>query len=349
MILPGSQLYNLILLAVGMLCWGIWANTFRMTSKWRFELYYFDFAVGAVMGALLIGFTVGNNGWDGFSIVDDILLSGRRQEAFAIVAGTVFNLGNMLIVGALSIAGITATYVIGMGLMLTAAFLFSYFFSPAGNGMLLGIGAFVAVGAAVCMAIASRTHSLNKLAALQREGKTKSTRRTVSVKGLIMAAAGGVVAGIAFPVANMAREGDNGLGPYSLGLFFAVGVAVSTFIFNLFFMNLPIQGAPLEIGAYFKGAVRSHWLGIFGGALWYIGLISLFVVARAEGRNIPPALSVRAIMMGSAVLGALIGIFRWRDFADAEGSVKTVLTVALVLFAVGAVALSFSAGLVAVG
>lgn len=344
MILPGNQLYNLILLAFGMLCWGLWANTFRMTSKWRFELYYFDFAVGAIMAALVVGFTAGNNGWDGFSIIDDIMLAGKRQEAFALVAGVVFNLGNMLIVGALSIAGITAAYVIGMGLMLTSAFLFAYFFAPSGNGVLLGLGAMVAVGAAACMGIASRTHSLNRLAALAREGRTKSTRKRVSVKGLVMAAVGGVLAGLAFPVANMAREGDNGLGPYSLGLFFALGLAISTFIFNLFFMNLPIQGDPLEIAAYFKGAVKSHWLGTFGGILWYIGLISLFVVARADAKNMPPALSIRAIMMGSAVVGALFGIFRWRDFANAEGNVKTFLTIALVLFAVGVVALSFSAG-----
>lgn len=65
MILPGSQLYNLILLAIGMLCLGTWANTYRMTSKWRYELYYFDFAVGALVAALVIGFTAGSLGWMG--------------------------------------------------------------------------------------------------------------------------------------------------------------------------------------------------------------------------------------------------------------------------------------------
>ena len=148
MILPGSQLFNLILLALGMLCWGLWANTFKMTSKWRFELYYFDFAIGALLAAVIIGFTFGSQGWDGFSLIDDLRLAGRRQEAGAAAAGMVFNLGNMLIVGSLAVAGITVAYVIGLGLMLTTGMVITYFTAPSGNGMLLGLGAVMILGAA---------------------------------------------------------------------------------------------------------------------------------------------------------------------------------------------------------
>src|SRR6185312_14165531 len=117
MILPGSQMFNLILLAVGMLCLGTWFNTFKMTTKWRFELYAFDFAVGVVIASLLIGFTFGTLGWDGFALLDDMRIGAKQKDAIAMLAGAVFNLGGMLMLGGLSIAGITAAYMIGISLM----------------------------------------------------------------------------------------------------------------------------------------------------------------------------------------------------------------------------------------
>ena len=39
---------------VTMLCWGSWANTQKLASKeWRFELFYWDYAVGIFLASLL--------------------------------------------------------------------------------------------------------------------------------------------------------------------------------------------------------------------------------------------------------------------------------------------------------
>src|SRR5271157_3574904 len=106
MILPGSFTYTLILAILGMVLWGSWANTFKSRpAKWRFELYCFDFAIGTLVAAILLGFTLGNLGYDGFSVIDDLSLAGKRQEMFAFVAGGSFALGNMLLLGGMSISG----------------------------------------------------------------------------------------------------------------------------------------------------------------------------------------------------------------------------------------------------
>src|ERR1700685_3654824 len=106
MILPGSYAAVLLLLFFGMLCWGTWANTFKATGdKWRYELYCFDFAFGLVLAAILLALTLGSLGFDGFSFADDLRLAGKRQDFFGFVAGAVFNLGNMLLLGAGSVAG----------------------------------------------------------------------------------------------------------------------------------------------------------------------------------------------------------------------------------------------------
>src|SRR6185312_4480222 len=313
MILPGSELYNLILLAIGMLCLGTWANTYRMTSKWRFELYYFDFAIGAVLAAVIVGFTFGSLGWDGFALMDDLGIAGKHNMAYALAAGVVFNLGNMLIIGALSLSGVTIAYVSGMGMMLASGMLITYFTSPGGNGAMTWGGAALVLAAAIVLTVAFRQQAMARLVALMREGKTKSTKKTVSMKGQILAIVGGAIAGGCFPLINTARVGENGLGPYSLGLFFAIGIMISTFVFNLFFMNLPIHGEPLEFTAYFNGKSKFRLLGLLGGVLWYGWLCAILVAARAQGPNIVSPVASRALLLGAIIIGCIWGLMRWKE------------------------------------
>jgi glucose uptake protein len=345
MILPGSQLLNIILLVFGMLCIGSWANTLKMIPKWRFELYCFDFVIGAVLASILLGLTFGSLGWDGFALSDDLSLAGKQKDAFALVAGAVFNLGNMLILGALSVAGITVAYVIGVGIMLTSGMVMTRFTSPSGNGALLAAGAAMVFISAILLAFASKMHSMERLVILIREGKTKSTRKTVSVKGILLALAGGIVGGGYFPLVNAARNGEDGLGPYALGIFFVIGIGISTFVFNLFFMNLPIGGEPLEITAWFQGKAKFHWLGVLGGILWYLGFASVLIVARAEGNNVVAPVTLRALILVAAMVGAMWGLLRWKEFAGASGKVRTTMLIALFSFVLGIVGLCASAGM----
>src|SRR5437764_2786876 len=116
MILPASYAASLVLLALGMLCPGSWPNTFKKAGgKWRFELYYFDFAIGAMLAAIIAALTLGSLGFDGFSFLDDLSLAGKRHAFFAVIAGIVFNLANMLLLGAISISGMAVAFPIGLG------------------------------------------------------------------------------------------------------------------------------------------------------------------------------------------------------------------------------------------
>src|ERR1700677_4261237 len=116
MILPGSFTLTLVIAILGMLLWGSWANTFKARpGKWRYELYCFDFAIGVAIAALLIGLTLGQLGYDGFSVTDDVGLAGKRQYLFAFLAGGLFGMGNMLIIGAITLSGMAVAFPIGMG------------------------------------------------------------------------------------------------------------------------------------------------------------------------------------------------------------------------------------------
>ena len=48
---------------ITMLCWGSWANTQKLASKeWRFQLFYWDYAIGVFLLSLIVAFTLGSTG-----------------------------------------------------------------------------------------------------------------------------------------------------------------------------------------------------------------------------------------------------------------------------------------------
>src|SRR5262245_3428196 len=107
MTLPQTYLATLVLMILSMICWGSWANTFKLAGNWRFELYYFDFAIGVMLTAALAAFTLGTMGSDGFQFLDDLGQTGKRNIFYGAAAGVVFNLANMFLLAAISIAGMT--------------------------------------------------------------------------------------------------------------------------------------------------------------------------------------------------------------------------------------------------
>jgi len=178
------------------------------------------------------------------------------------------------------------------------------------------------------------------LAAIRQEaeakaGRARTTARKVSVKGIVLSLVSGVLMGCFFPLVVKGQEGDAGLGPYAVGFVFAVGVFMSTFVFNLFFMNLPVEGPPVEMLEYFRGGFRQHLLGIVGGAIWCSGTLANFVAASApEEVHVGPAISY-AIGQGATMVSALWGLLVWKEFAGADARAKALITVMLVLFVCG--------------
>jgi glucose uptake protein len=323
MILPGSFTAVLILLIAGMVAWGFWANSFKAAGgKWRFELFYFDFAIGVLLCATLLALTFGSLGFDGFSFGDDLRLAGKRQDLFAFLAGVVFNLGNMLLVGAVSISGMTVVFPAAMGFALIVAGFWNFSLYPGGNGTLLMVGAVVVAGAIVFDILAFKTAAAAKQKAQLETGTVKSKKRKTSFKGVFLSIVGGLLLGSFTPLIQMGRAGESGLGPYSFGFIFSIGILFSTFVFNLFFMNLPVQGGPVDIAEYTRAKAVRHLLGILGGIVWYIGMIASLVAGRVEGAARVSAPVSYGLGQGGMLIAAGCGIFFWREYAGANDAVK---------------------------
>jgi glucose uptake protein len=338
MILPSTYLGAFYLMLLSMICWGSWANTFKLTRNWRFELFYFDYSLGVVLAAGIAALTFGNLGFDGFSFMDDVKHAGLRQDAWALGAGIIFNLANMLLVAAISIAGMAVAFPVGIGLALVIGVIWNYAINPVGNKELLFGGMAIIVAAIIVDALAYRSYALQRSRQAAREGKARAVRKSMSTKGIILSLVAGVLMGSFFPLLQNGMTGEIGLGPYAIAFVFSLGIFFSTFVFNLVFMNLPIEGSPIEIGEYFRGSLKSHGLGIAGGMIWMIGLVTNLVAATGEGNaKVGPAVSY-GIGQGATMVSALWGIFIWREFAGADSKVKGLVATMLVLF-VGGLAL----------
>ncbi|MGB6728733.1 MAG: AcrB/AcrD/AcrF family protein, partial [Terracidiphilus sp.] len=65
MFLPETYQSALALMLLSMLCWGSWANTLKLCPRYRFQLFYWDYAIGLALAALVLGLTAGSMGHSG--------------------------------------------------------------------------------------------------------------------------------------------------------------------------------------------------------------------------------------------------------------------------------------------
>ncbi len=349
MILPASYYSALLLIILSMICWGSWANTTKLAGKWRFELFYFDYSFGVLLTAVIAAFTFGSLGIE-LSFMDNLLITGKRQIAYGFAAGVIFNLANMLLVAAIAVAGLAVAFPVGIGLALVIGVVWNYILNPQGNPVMLFTGSALVVAAIVVDALAYKAHAKAmarqpepELAKMARSrGRIVKAKAPSSLQGILLSLAAGLLMGSFYPLVEMSKAGELGLGPYAVGFVFAVAVFLSTFVFNLFFMNLPVQGDPIYFSSYFKGTRRQHLLGVLGGCIWCTGTISNFVAASAPASvNVGPAISY-ALGQGATMISALWGLLVWKEFAGAIGRTRTLIVLMLILFLAGLMTISLA-------
>ena len=326
MLLPTTYLAALLLTILSMVCWGSWANTTKLTGNWRFELFYFDYSFGVLLAAVVAAFTFGSM-TDELNVMDNFLIASRMRMLAGFAGGVVFNLANILLVAAITVAGLAVAFPIGIGLALVIGVIWNYILKPAGNPVLLFGGVALVMAAIVLDAMAYRAHESCKPGAAQKKRNT--------VLGIVLSLVAGVLMGTFYPLVEIGKATDFGLGPYAIALVFAAGVFLSTFFFGTVMMNVPVEGFPISPLMYFSGTLKQHSLGVLGGIIWAVGAISNFVAASAPPEvNVSPAMSY-AMGQGATMISALWGLLLWKEFAGAVARVKVLLTLMMILFVTG--------------
>jgi hypothetical protein len=77
----------------------------KLTPGYAFQLYYWDYVIGIVLGSLAWGLTLGNLGGGDLSFLSNIGQADQRHMPLAIAGGAVFNVANLLLVVALPQVG----------------------------------------------------------------------------------------------------------------------------------------------------------------------------------------------------------------------------------------------------
>ncbi len=307
---------------ITMLCWGSWANTQKLTSAtWRFELFYWDYAIGIVLFTFLFGMTAGSVGNSGRSFLEDLQQGSNANLGSAFLGGVIFNAANILLSAAIAIAGMSVAFPVGIGLALVIGVVVNYLDAPVGNALLLFSGV-------VCIAIAI---GLNAFAF-----RKNSSQGNTSSKGLMLSIVSGCMMGLFYKyVANsMAADFANPealkLTPYSALFIFSVGVFASNFLFNSLLMRFPISGIKLNVADYLKGNLSNHLVGILGGLIWCLGMSFSILASEKAG----PAISY-GLGQGATVVAAIWGIYVWKEFKGASNSIQRVLQAMLLFYILG--------------
>lgn len=340
MILPSTTLASVFLLLLALLCWGSWANFQRLAVKRRFELFYYDFAVGIAVGVAIAALILGSANSQELSMSDNMMLAAYRKIGYALLAGAVVNLANMLLAGAVSVSGMAVAFPLSFGIGLLVTSVVNFIENPReANALLLFAGLFLVLAALIVDTFAYRSHLDDLVTRIkgvpQLDPRTRLPVKTpLATRGIVISAVSGIVYGFFFPVVDASRSGDNGVGPYGAAALIGAGALVSTLFYGPFFINFPVHGAPIHVLDYFKGTRKQHFWGIFGGLLWATGLVAALVENAAPGA---PTLSAFAtvFLFGAPIAGVLWGSLAWSEFKGATMGVKMMLLGTLVVYAAG--------------
>lgn len=331
MFIVNSYTLAVIFCFITMLCWGSWGNTQKLASKsWRYELFYWDYVIGMVIFAFLLGITMGSTGTEGRPFFEDLGQASWANVGSVVLGGVIFNASNILLSASVSLAGLSVAFPLGVGLALVLGVIINYIGKPQGDPVMLFIGVALIVVAIICNGIASGK--------MQKSGDTNK-------KGIWLAVCAGVLMAFFYRFVARAMDLDNFvaptagmLTPYSAIFVFSIGVLLSNFVFNTFVMRRPFVGSPVSYKEYFKGGLSTHLTGVLGGAIWCLGTAFSYIAAGKAGAAISYALG-----QGAPMIAAIWGVFIWKEFKGAGKSVNWLLAAMFALF-IGGLALIVIAG-----
>jgi glucose uptake protein len=330
MVLVQNYSLAVFLCFVAMVCWGSWQNTRNLIGEgWRFELFYWDYTAGILLFALIMAFTFGSMGNQGRSFIPDLMQADAVNLLSSALGGFIWNIGTLLLVASISIAGMSVAFPIGGGLGWILGIFINYLGKPEGNPYLLFGGSAVIIIAIILSMLSYRRLAINQ--------------NKPPAKGIILALLAGLCIAffyrfVASSLATDFSPADDGkISSYTAVVFFSLGALLSTIIINPVFMAKPVEGEPVKISEWRKGSMRTHLLGLLGGAIWCLGNSVSFMSVGAAS----PAISY-GLSNAAPVVAALWGIFVWKEFKEAPGGTNKLLGFMFLCYIAGLVLIVYS-------
>jgi glucose uptake protein len=316
MFAPTTFAAALVMTVLSTVFWGSWANTFKLTKNYRFELFYWDYAAGIFLISVVLALTMGSARGADTAFLANLHCAAPINLLWAAIGGFIFNIANVLLVAGIEIVGLAVAFPIAIGIALVEGVVLSYAVQPKGSAGLLGAGVVMAVLAVILIGKA--------YGALGGD-------RVVSRKGIVVCIVSGLLMGSFAPFITRAMTAARPLTPYTVAVLFTLGAFLCCFVFNTALMRRPIVGAPVNFSGYRRAPGSYHLLGLFGGVVWGVGTVFNFVAASVVGVAIS-----YAIGQASPMIAALWGVFVWHEFRGSNARARGYL---VAMFAAYVVAL----------
>ena len=313
MFIPHTLGFALLMMITSAICWGSWANTYKGVKNYRFELFYWDYAVGIFLISLILALTMGSTGDDPSSFLNNVHAADTNNIVSTMIGGAIFNLANLLLVAGIDMAGLAIAFPVSIGIALVVGVVLSYAIQPKGNAVLLAAGVLCAL---IAVILDGKAY-----------GSLAAVGRSISRKSIVACVVSGILMGLWNPFVAYGATRGNPLTPYSSVVFLTLGALLSGFIWNLYFMKRPLVGEPVGFGGFFSGPPSGHLLGLLGGCIWGVGTVFNVVAGKATAFAISYAIGQSAPMVA-----ALWGVLVWKEFAGAPGKSKSYLALMFVFY-----------------
>src|SRR5258708_33833892 len=221
MFTPLSLAVALFMMITSAICWGSWANTYKGVKNYRFELFYWDYAVGIFLVSLILALTMGSTGNDASSFLNNVRSADTNNIVYMMIGGAIFNLANLLLFAAIDMAGSALAFLVSLGIALVVGVIFSYIRQPKGNAALLAAGVICAF---IAVVLDGKAY-----------GSLAIAGRSVSKKSITTCIVSGVLMGLWPYFVARAMTNANTLCPYTITLFLTLSPPLSPLIFTSYF------------------------------------------------------------------------------------------------------------------
>src|ERR1017187_4960177 len=98
MFTPPSLTIALLMMITSAICRSSWANTYKGVKNYRFELFYWDYAIGIFLISLILAFPMRSSGHNSAIFVNNVQSADTSNIVATLVGRAIFNLANLLLV-----------------------------------------------------------------------------------------------------------------------------------------------------------------------------------------------------------------------------------------------------------
>lgn len=314
---PQTFVAALLLVILSMFCWGSWPNFMKAAPpQWRLEYFYLDYAIGFMIAGTLCGATLGSAGSPGVAVFTRLAESGGMEAGAAMLGGFLWCLGNILMLLAIVIAGLAVAFPVSSVPAVVLGVGMSYWTQPIGNPLWLA-------GSVVFLLVAGFANAQAYRSLGNPTGSDKP-------KGVKLALMSGILVGIMPPCVSRALSGPLALDAYTLSIYFMLGALLAALVALPILLKHPIVGTIGTFKGYVQGKVAWHVLGLLAGFVWSFGVVANFLSAKMVGMAITWGAG-----NGAPMVGALWGIFLWREFAGGGSRAKVLIGLSMALYIAG--------------